>query len=295
MSEPRPLRVLVVDDEQPARSRLLGLLRDRPDAEVVGAADGGAAALAALQTAAAAGRPVDVLFLDVQMPEVDGFDVLAALADGALADAEGGAAEGGAAEGGAAEGGAVPAVVFVTAYDRYALRAFDAQAADYLLKPYADERFAVALDRAARLSRTAGARARAVALLGALDAADAPAPETAPGGPFIDRIALRERGRVRLLPVDEVRWVGAAGVYVEVHAVDGQTHLHRALLGEIEGRLDPAAFVRIHRSHLVRLDAVVELLQDPHGAYTAVLDDATMLKVSRSYRGRLQDRLGQSL
>ena len=275
----RPLRVLVADDERPARDRLLALLRARADVEVVGAADGGAAALGALRSAAGAGRPVDLLFLDVQMPEVDGFDVLDALADGALGDDDG--------------PGPVPAVVFVTAFDRYALRAFDAQAVDYLLKPYADERFGVALDRAARFARTQGAGGavdRARGVLDALGGAEAPGV-----GPYIDRIALRERGRVRLLPVDEVRWVGAAGVYVEVHTTAGASHLHRALLGEVEGQLDPAVFVRIHRSHLVRLDAVVELLQDSHGAFTAVLDDGTHLKLSRSYRDRVQERLGQSL
>ena len=280
---PGPLRVLVVDDERPARDRLLALFQDREGIEVVGAADGGAAALGALRSAAGAGRPVDLLFLDVQMPEVGGFDVLDALSDGALADDGEGV-------------GPVPAVVFVTAYDRYALRAFDAQAVDYLLKPYADERFEVALGRAARLARTHGAdgafeRARSV-----LDAlGDAASDVVTPGGPYIDRIALRERGRVRLLPVSEVRWVGAAGVYVEVHTTDGETHLHRALLAEMEGQLDPSVFVRIHRSHLVRLDAVRELLQDSHGAYTAVLDDGTTLKLSRSYRDRVQERLGQSL
>lgn len=278
---PGPLRVLVVDDERPARERLLALLRGRDDIEVVGAADGAAAALGALRSAAGAERPVDVVFLDVQMPELGGFDVLDALADGALAAGEEGP-------------GPVPAVVFVTAYDRYALRAFDAQAVDYLLKPYADERFDVALDRAARFARTHGAGAALERARSVLDALDETG-RAAPGPPYIDRLALRERGRVRLLPVDRVRWVGAAGVYVEVHTVAGETHLHRALLGEVEDQLDPAVFVRVHRSHLVRLDAVVELLQDSHGAYTAVLDNGETLKVSRSYRAQLQDRLGQSL
>ena len=267
-------RVLVVDDEPLARQRVLDLLEGEAGLEVVGTAETGRKAVDAIR-----GLSPDVVFLDVQMPEVGGFDVLEALADGE-------------------DDGPVPAVVFVTAFDRYALRAFDAQAVDYLLKPYADERFETALDRAARFARTHGAGGaldRARSLLGALeDAPSAPRAAT-PTGPYIDRIALRERGRVRLLPVEDVRWIGAAGVYVEVHTVAGETHLHRALLGEVEAQLDPAAFVRVHRSHLVRLDAVTELLQDPHGAYTAVLDSGEMLKVSRSYRGRLADRLGQAL
>ena len=185
--------------------------------------------------------------------------------------------------------------MLVTAYDRYALRAFDAQAVDYLLKPYADERFAVALDRAARFIRASGTGAALAQARGGLDALGRPGGEGGAGPPYIDRIALKERGRVRLLPAADVRLVGAAGVYVEVHTVGGETHLHRSLLAEMEGQLDPAAFVRIHRSHLVRLDAVVELLQDSHWAYTAVLDDGMTLKLSRSYRARVQGRLGQSL
>ena len=267
----RPLRALIVDDEKPARHRLLDLLQRRPDVHVAGACAGGAEALRRLEAERTSGHPIDLLFLDVQMPELDGFAVLDALAE------------------------APPVVVFVTAYDRYALQAFDAHAVDYLLKPYSDERFAIALERAARFlqaGETDALARRMRALLAEVERRPSAAGAEAP--PYLDRIVLKSRGRAWLLPVADVRWVGAEGTYVKLYTRSG-AHLHRALLGELERQLDPRRFVRIHRSHLVNLDAVAELLQDSHGAYTVVLDDGTMLKLSRTYRAALQERLGQPL
>ncbi len=298
----RPLRVLVVDDEPPARRRLLELLaREAAHLGPVEACDGGRAAVDALESAARAGRPVEVLFLDVQMPEVDGFAVLEAAA---------------ASSAGAA---ALPAVVFVTAYDQYALRAFDAHAADYLLKPYSDDRFRLALGRAAqrarhaRDTRAAAAEGRVAGSGGAGGAAGDPmhdalrrlealladvrrgAPAAAGAPPHLDRIVLKARGRVRLLPVEEIAWVEAEGVYVRLHTAGGAAYLHRALLGELEAALDPRRFVRIHRSALVNLDFVAELQADSHGEYAVLLRDRTALKLSRGYRPALEARLGQRL
>lgn len=273
----RPLRALVVDDEKPARQRLLALLRSQPvkkGLEVAGDCAGGEAALRALENAARSGQPVDILFLDVQMPEVDGFDVLEALHEGPP--------------------GPPPAIVFVTAYDQYALRAFDMHAVDYLLKPYSDERFEVALQRAVQFVR-GGASNEMLERMRALLDERSPGSAAGTGLRYVDRIVLKERGRARLLPTREIRWVGAEGVYVEIHTKDGNTHLHREVLGKLEKQLDPEQFIRIHRSHLVSLDAIEELLQDSHGAYTVVLDDGTELKLSRSYREQVQGRLGQSL
>jgi two-component system LytT family response regulator len=293
-----PLRVLLADDEKPARRRLLELLEGEAHVQVAGTCGGGQETIRALEDAARAGRPVDVLLLDVQMPEVDGFAVLDAAA--------------------ATLGvGALPAVVFVTAYDQYALRAFDAHAADYLLKPYSDERFRLALGRAARRARQARGEAspaagpaagpdavheavrRLEALLTdvrgrALGAAGArPAAGGAPD--YLDRIALKARGRVRFLRVEEITWVEAEGVYVRLHTAGGAAHLHRALLGELEAKLDPRRFVRIHRSVVVNLDSVAELQADSHGEYAVLLRDRTALKLSRGYRPALEARLGQRL
>ena len=296
------LHVLIVDDEPPARRRLLELLEGEPDVARVTECGGGHDAVAALDAAARAGRPVDVLFLDVQMPEVDGFAVLDAAA-GALGPA------------------ALPAVVFVTAYDEYALRAFDAHAADYLLKPYSDERFRAALGRAAwraRAPRADGAAAHAAvqdaareamrrlaALLADARGRPASAAGATPQGtfdrahpespPYLDRIVLKTRGRVRLLPVEQVAWIAAEGVYVRLHTAGGATHLHRALLGELEAALDPRRFVRIHRSAVVNLDFVTEFQADSHGQYAVLLRDRTPLKLSRGYRPALEARLGQRL
>lgn len=272
----RPLRTLIVDDEKPARQRLLTLLRSQPDVEVAGECAGGEAALRALEEEARSGQPIDIIFLDVQMPEVDGFDVLDTLY--------------------AESPGLLPVVVFVTAYDQYALRAFDAHAVDYLLKPYSDERFEVAFQRAMQFVRGESSDGMVEQMRALLDGLERSAGLIAGAEPpYLDRIVLKERGRAWLLPMHEIRWIGAAGVYVEIHTTSGKTHLKRELLGEIEKQLDPRHFVRIHRSHVVSLDAIEELLQDSHGAYTVILDDGTQLKLSRLYRAQVQERLGQSL
>ncbi len=291
----RRLRALVVDDEKPARRRLRELLGAEPDVEVAGECCDGEEALAALRDAAGAGRPVELLFLDVQMPEVDGFGVLAALADAV----------------GAAP---PPAVVLATAYDQYALRAFDAHAVDYLLKPYSDERFQLALRRAVRQVHAGDAASvirQLEGLLTGLRARDPAAPASegptaggsergsAPPGSAVrrplERIVLKEQGRVRLLRTEEIAWVAAEGAYVRLHTMRRTSHLHRALLGELEAALDPRRFVRIHRSALVNLDWVAELQAESHGDYAVLLRDRTALRLSRTYRAALEARLGQSM
>jgi two-component system LytT family response regulator len=272
----RSIRVLVVDDEKPARSRLLALLERQPAVQVTPACAGGDAALEAVAAAARSGAPVDLIFLDVQMPEMDGFAMLESLYALPLAP--------------------MPVVVFATAHDEYALRAFDAHAVDYLLKPYSDERFEVALTRAIRLVQSGAANALAEqmrALLGdvARSASGSPAE---PRPAYLDRLALKERGRVRLIDVSDIRWIAAAGVYVTIHTARA-AYLHREVLGGLETQLDPRRFVRIHRSHIVNFDFVRELVQDAHGDYAVMLEDSTSLKVSRMYRSRLEDRLNQQI
>lgn len=264
----RALRVLVVDDEKPARARLIALLERQPWVELAAACDGAEAALDVLSKAADFGAPVDILFLDVQMPEVDGFAMLDSLYAMPLRP--------------------MPVVVFATAYDAYALRAFDAHAVDYLLKPYSDERFEAALFRAARLARSeeAGSVAdRIEALLHAL------AP---PRRDCLDRLAVKERGRVQLIHVSDIRWIAATGVYVTIHTARAH-YLHREVLSHLEAQLDPRRFVRIHRSHIVNFEFVRELKQDAHGDYEVILEDAPPLKVSRMYRPRIEERIQQRL
>ena len=276
------IRALVVDDEKPGRERLRRLLTKDRRVDLAGCCAGGAEALAVMRDAASTGNPIRILFLDVQMPEVDGFTVISTMVRQSAFEN-------------------LPAVVFVTAHDEYALRAFDAHAIDYLLKPFSDERFQAALDRAIRHIRAGHAEAlmsQMQALLGAVDQ-EHPVDE-APAilgrtKPAMDRIVLKGPNRVRLLPVEQIAWIEADGVYVKLHTRDGGVHLHRGLLGSFDTALDERAFVRIHRSAIVNIDVVEELRQDAHGDYIAVLRDRTEIRVGRRFRARLQARLGQAL
>jgi len=191
----------------------------------------------------------------------------------------------------------MPVVILATAHDKYALRAFDAHAVDYLLKPYSDERFDLALARATRLLRSKSSDTLVEQMQALLaDMAKSPAkPEVeSPGRNYLDRLALKERGRVRLITVTDIRWIAAAGVYVTIHT-GREAYLHREVLSSLEARLDPRRFVRIHRSHIVNFDFVQEMVQDAHGDYAVILKDAAPLKVSRMYRPRLEQRLNQRL
>jgi two-component system LytT family response regulator len=245
------LRALVVDDEPLARRRLLALLSRRPEIGSVAEAVDGEAALAALRR-----DPFDLVFLDVQMPGLDGLGVARAL--------------------GAAE---MPAVVFVTAFDRFALAAFELDAVDYLLKPFDDERFGEAVERALRrldAEALAAMRGRLGTLLDRL--ATAPAP--------VEHVTVEKGGRTFLLPAREIDWVRAAGNYVELHA-RGETFLVRATLKAVAERLPAPRFLRIHRSIVVNLDRVVEIERRAVGEDRVVMADGTRLALSRRHRAGL--------
>jgi two-component system LytT family response regulator len=220
------------------------------------------------------------MFLDVQMPEVDGFAVVAGLATNAEPESP-------------------PAVVFVTAHDEHALRAFEAHALDYLLKPFSDERFEAALDRAIRHVGAGQAHALLARMQRWLDDATGSPTDRQPGPGLqrriLDRIVVKGPHRVRLLPVEQISWIEADGMYVKLHTRDGGVHLHRGLLGSMDESLDERRFVRIHRSSIVNIDLVDELRQDAHGDYVVVLKDRTEIRVGRRFRERLQARLGQPL
>lgn len=274
------LRVLAVDDEKPARERLRSLLKRDARVDPVGCCADGAEALAVIGEAERAGRPVQILFVDIQMPELDGFGVIARLA----------------AERGSEN---LPVVVFVTAHDEYALRAFETHAIDYLLKPFSDERFQATLDRAIRQARAGLAHtlmSRVQALFQEVDRSSPPG-DVCRGRQrrSLDKIVVKGPHRVRLLPVEQIRWIEADGMYVKLHTRDGGVHLHRGLLGSLDALLDERRFVRIHRSAIVNIDMVHELRRDAHGDYVAVLRDHTEVRVGRQFRARLQERLGQPL
>jgi two-component system LytT family response regulator len=275
-----PIRALAVDDEKPGRERLRRLLIRDARVELAGCCASGAEALD-LARHQGEGR-IDVIFLDVQMPEIDGFVVVSSLVNDCPS-------------------GTIPAIVFVTAHDEYALRAFDAHAIDYLLKPYSDERFQAALDRAIAHVRAGHAHAlmsQMQALLSNVMPVTSPTDGvvTSPSArPSLDKIVLKGSNRVRLLAVEQISWIEADGMYVKLHTRDGAVHLHRGLLGSLDAALDERRFVRIHRSAIVNIDLVHELRQDAHGDYIAVLRDRTEVRVGRRFRMRLQSRLGQPL
>ena len=275
------IRALVVDDEKPSRDRLQHLLTRDTRVEFVGCCASGAEVLELARSPQDEGR-IDVMFLDVQMPEIDGFAVISSLVKDSPSRT-------------------IPSIVFVTAYDEYALRAFDAHAIDYLLKPYSDERFQAALDRVihhVRAGRAHALMSQMQALLSTVTPGTVPLDGvvTSPGiRPSLDKILVKGPNRVRLLPVEQITWIEADGMYVKLHTRDGSVHLHRGLLGSFDAALDERRFVRIHRSAIVNIDLVHELRQDAHGDYIAVLRDQTEVRVGRRFRTRLQARLGQSL
>ena len=239
MSSPGRIRAPVVDDEPLARSNLTVLLRSDPEIEVVRECGSGMEAIAEIR-----GSKPDLVFLDVQMPECDGFDVLEMLG-----------------------GELPPAVVFVTAYDQYALRAFEAGALDYLLKPFDNARFELALGRAKE--RIAYGRNLT---------------------PALERFVVKSAGQVSFLKASEIDWIEAADYYSCLH-VGARTHLLRRSMAELDQELDQAVFCRIHRSTIVKLDRVRGMKLNESGEYDVLLEDGTKLRLSRRYRKELQSRL----
>ncbi len=248
MSSRSPLRVLVVDDEAPARRKILRLLRDEPAVEIAGEADSGDTAVAAIKKQ----RP-DLAFLDVQMPGLDGFGVIQSLNAANIP---------------------LPRVVFITAHDRFALRAFEVHAFDYLLKPVVEERFREALRRArtAHEQSADGYASRLGAMLDQLQR-ERSLPE---------RLLIQEDSRSIFVAVKDISWVEADRNYVLLHC-DKKTHTLRSTLDAVQNMLDPKLFVRINRGTLVKLDAVRELLPWFHGEYKVMLHDNTELRWSRRY------------
>jgi two-component system LytT family response regulator len=230
---------MIVDDEPLSRSNLNVLLRLHPEIEIVGECGSGVEALAEIRNS----RP-DLVFLDVEMPECDGFDVLEMLG-----------------------GDLPPAVVFVTAYDKYALRAFEAGALDYLLKPFDNARFELALDRAKEriLQSRRSLRTR-------------------------EQLPVKSAGQLTFLKISEIDWIEAADYYSCLH-VGTKSHLLRRSMAELDQELDPSAFCRIHRSTIVKLDRVRGLKLNENGDYDVLLHNGTRLRLSRRYRKRLQSRL----
>src|SRR5262249_25793738 len=267
----KPIRVLIVDDEVLARRRIRNLLRGRADFAVIGECANGHEALIAIRRHAP-----DLVFLDVQMPDLDGFGVL----EGLAADQP-------------------PVIIFVTAYDQYAIRAFEFHALDYLLKPFDDERFEKTLGWARSQledQRFRQLSERMFALLedhqgrprsGAGKSLTSPA-ESKP----LSRLIVKSAGRVFFIRTEEIDWIEAEGYYARLH-VGGKSHLLRETLTNLESQLDQNRFMRIHRSTIVNLERIRELQAQSHGEFTVVLNDGAQLRLSRGYRDRLTTLLGR--
>lgn len=250
-----PIRALIIDDEPLAREGVRLHLEAEPDIEVVGEAGNGEEAVDRILEL----KP-DMVFLDVQMPGIDGFGVVEAVGADSM-----------------------PATIFVTAYDQFALKAFDAHAIDYLLKPYDAERFRRSMERVRtqiRGKKRAEVEDRLTALI----------TELRGKREFLERIVVRSGGRILILRIDDIDWLEAASNYVRIHA-GGRQYLLRETMTNLESRLDPTQFVRIHRSTIVRLDRIKELEPLFQGDYVLILEDGTRLTSSRGYRDRLQGML----
>ena len=257
MNENDHLRVLIADDEAHARLRVLDLLAAQAHPVDAFEANNGKVAAEMIKHS----KP-HLLFLDVQMPEMDGFEVVRTVDPTVL-----------------------PITVFVTAFDDYAIRAFEASALDYLLKPFTDERFAHTFDRALHRFTEVNERNFGLQVAHMLSSVKT---HTS----YLDRIAIKSSRNVQFVKVKEIDWIEAAGVYVNVHS-NGVVWLHRAALSELESQLNPKHFIRVHRSALVNIENVSSLKTLSHGEFDLFLKDGARIKVSRLYRSRLEERLKQ--
>jgi two-component system LytT family response regulator len=253
------IQVLVADDEAPARQRLLDLLHKDPQVGRIAEAADGVEAVEAIES-----QHFDLLLLDVQMPELDGIGVIDAIGPEAM-----------------------PLTIFVTAYDQHAIRAFEANALDYLLKPFSDERFEAAMARVKTRLDERSLREFGQRMMRLASAAPA-------GERRWDRLVIKSAGTTRFLRVADIDWIEAAGVYVNLH-VAGKELLYRTALNELAERLDPKRFIRVHRSAIVNIESILQLEPLSHGEFDVVLKNGSRTRVSRTYRTLLEQRLGQPL
>jgi len=266
MEKSKVIRTILADDEVLARHKLRELLRDEPEVEIAGEASTAAETIDLVRATAP-----DLLFLDVRMPGMDGFDIVNRLAT--------------------CEGLKMPRIIFTTAYDSYALRAFDIHALDYLLKPFAAQRFRAAVQRAREQLKHALTHAigngngHANGHQNGHGAAQA-RNET----PHSTRMVFKSRGRILFLPVSEIRWIGAEENYVRI-STGTESHLLRETMARIEERLDPGMFLRVHRSAIVNLTYVKEVRTSPQGEFTVLLVNGQKVPMSRSYHARIGELL----
>ncbi|NBC64506.1 MAG: response regulator [Bacteroidetes bacterium] len=245
----RQIKTVIIDDEQPARDVIREYLEDRDEIEIVGEFGSPTKALTFLKE-----HDVDLCFLDIQMPAMTGFELVEALDE-------------------------LPRIIFSTAYDKYALRAFEINAVDYLLKPYTKERFDEALNRALdRIDEGRNEKERIEEIIR----------QTRQKQWYTDQIFVRTGKRIKPIAVDEIIWIEADGDYARIH-FEEDSILSSKRLGELEDRLDPKLFTRVHRSSLIALNQLKELESDGYGGFEATMSDGSKVKVSRSYGSKIKD------
>lgn len=254
------IRTLVADDEPIARARVVSLLKGEADIEVVRECATGEEARTAIEQ-----ERLDLLFLDIQMPEMSGMELARTI-----------------------RANGMPAVVFVTAYDQYALRAFEVHALDYLLKPFSSDRFRAALGHAREHLAKRRGSPEPIATSAPGTAHDAPASGRR------NRLMVKSGGRIHFVRTADIDWCEAAGNYVRMH-VGQQEHLVRDTMGHLESQLDGQQFMRIHRSTIVNVDRIQEMQSSFNGEYVVLLRNGTRLTLSRGYRDAIQTRLGKPL
>jgi two-component system LytT family response regulator len=252
------IRTLIVDDEPLARQGIATFLMQDPEVEIVAQCGDGVEAIERIQK----DKP-DLVFLDVQMPELNGFGVLQSI-----------------------KAKDMPFVIFVTAYDQYAVQAFQVHALDYLLKPFDQERFLEALQRAKSQVREKGEEEMREKLLSLLK-------DQSIGSTHLERVMVKSGGKISFLRADEIDWIEAQGDYVCLYS-HGKKHLLREKIGDIEQQLGPAKFIRIHRSTIVNVDRIKEMQPLFYGDYAVILQDGTRLTLSRSFREKAFQRLSTS-
>jgi len=259
MTNATPIRALVIDDEPLAREMIREMLEADPEAEIIGECANGHEAIAAIRSLSP-----DLIFLDIQMPELGGFEVLESF-----------------------KGNGLPYIIFATAYDQYAVRAFEVHALDYLLKPFDQERFDTAWQRAKTQIREERLNQREQHILALLE-------ELKAGPQYLERLVVKTEGRVFFLDVDAIQCIEAEGNYIRVY--NGQkAYLLRDTISGLESQLDPKKFLRIHRSAIVRIDKIKELQPWFHGEYHVILENGKQLTLSRNYRANLQEAVGKAL
>jgi two-component system, LytTR family, response regulator len=259
MNDKNAYQVLIVDDEKPARQRLRDLFENDSDVGEIMEVENGLDAVEVILQ-----KQPDVVFLDVQMPGLDGLGVIDAIGVERM-----------------------PVTVFVTAFDEHAVRAFESAALDYVLKPYGDERMEAAFSRAKARLDDESVREFGQSMLKLLDGRRL-------NNTFLDRIVIRERDKTNLIRVDSIDCIESAGVYVALH-VGNERIIHRATLSELIGRLDPRRFVRVHRSAVVNVDSILHLEPATHGEFDLIMRGGQHVHVSRTFRPLLEARLGQPL